>query len=95
VIAIADRMPSIGRMFYETGPVVGIAKMGEYLEAQVVAGRLDIPDCEVAAAQLMDSCHSTLFEPMFFNFAPPPVLARIEYVIGRAVKTFMAAYGKQ
>jgi AcrR family transcriptional regulator len=95
VIAIADRMPSIGRMFYETGPVVGIAKMREYLEAQVVAGRLDIPDCEVAAAQLMDSCHSTLFKPMSFNFAPPPVLARIEYVVGRAVKTFMAAYGKQ
>jgi AcrR family transcriptional regulator len=94
VIAIADRMPSIGRMFYETGPVVGIAKMREYLEAQVVAGRLDIPDCEVAAAQLMDSCHSTLFKPMFFNFAPPPVLARIEYAVGRAVKTFMAAYGK-
>jgi AcrR family transcriptional regulator len=95
VIAIADRMPSIGRMFYETGPVVGIAKMREYLEAQVVAGRLDIPDCEVAAAQLMDSCHSTLFKPMFFNFAPPPVLTQIEYVVGRAVKTFMAAYGKQ
>jgi AcrR family transcriptional regulator len=95
VIAIADRMPSIGRMFYETGPAVGIAKMREYLGAQVAAGRLNIPDCEVAAAQLMDSCHSTLFKPMFFNFAPPPLLARIEYVVGRAVKTFMAAYRKQ
>jgi AcrR family transcriptional regulator len=95
VIAIADRMPSIGRMFYERGPGVGIAKMREYLEAQVAAGRLDIPDCEVAAAQLMDSCHSTLFEPLFFNFASPPPLARIEYVVGRAVKTFMAAYGKR
>ena len=95
VTAIADRMPSIGRMFYETGPAVGVAKMREYLEAQVVAGRLDISDCEVAAAQLLDSYHSTLFKPMFFNFAPPPPLARIEYVVGRAVKTFMAAYGKQ
>jgi hypothetical protein len=27
-------------MFYEIGPVVGIAKMREYFEAQVVAGRL-------------------------------------------------------
>jgi AcrR family transcriptional regulator len=33
VIAIADRMPSIGRMFYEGGPGVGIAKMREYLAA--------------------------------------------------------------
>jgi AcrR family transcriptional regulator len=95
VIAVADRMPSIGRMFYETGPAVGITRMREYLEAQVAAGRLDIPDCEVAAAQLMDSCHSTLFKPMLFNFALPPPLERIEYVVGRAVKAFIAAHGKQ
>jgi hypothetical protein len=27
VIAIADRMPSIGRMFYDAGPAVGMGKM--------------------------------------------------------------------
>ena len=95
VIAIADRMPNIGRMFYETGPAVGLAKMRAYLEAQVVAGRLAIPDCEVAAAQLMESCHATLYKPLLFNFAPPPPLERIDYVVGIAVKTFMAAYGKK
>jgi AcrR family transcriptional regulator len=95
VIAIADRMPNIGRMFYETGPAVGIAKMRAYLEAQVAAGRLVIPDCEVAAAQLMESCHATLFKPLLFNFAPPPPLERIEYVVAIAVKAFMAAYGKK
>jgi AcrR family transcriptional regulator len=95
VIAIADRMPNIGRMFYETGPAVGIAKMRAYLEAQVAAGRLDVPDCEIAAAQLMESCHATQFKPLLFNFAPPPTLERIEYVVGIAVKTFMAAYGKK
>jgi AcrR family transcriptional regulator len=94
VIAIADRMPNIGRMFYETGPAVGIAKMRAYLEAQVAAGRLVILDCEVAAAQLMESCHATLFKPLLFNFAPPPPLERIEYVVAIAVKAFMAAYGK-
>jgi AcrR family transcriptional regulator len=95
VIAIADRMPNIGRMFYETGPAVGIAKMRAYLEAQVAAGRVAIPDCEVVAAQLMESCHATLFKPLLFNFAPPPPPERIEYVVGIAVKAFMAAYGKK
>jgi AcrR family transcriptional regulator len=95
VIAIADRMPIVGRMFYEAGPAVGIAKMGAYLAAQVAAGRLVIPDCEVAAAQLMDSSHATLFKPLLFNAAPPPSLERIEYVVGIAVKAFMAAYGKE
>ena len=95
VIAIADRMPNIGRTFYETGPAVGIAKMRAYLEAQVTAGRLMIPDCEVAAAQFIESCHATLFKPLLFNSAPPPPLERIEYVVGIAVKTFMAAYAKR
>jgi len=95
VIAIADRMPNVGRMFYETGPAVGIAKTRTYLEAQVAAGRLKIPDCEVAAAQLIDSSHATLFKPLLFNAAPPPALERIEYVVAIAVKAFMAAYGKK
>jgi AcrR family transcriptional regulator len=95
VLAIADRMPNIGRTFYETGPGVGIAKLRAYLEAQVAAGRLVIEDCEIAAAQLIDSCLATLFKPVLFNFAPPPPLERTEYVVTIAVKTFMAAYGKK
>jgi AcrR family transcriptional regulator len=95
VIAIADRMPNIGRTFYETGPAVGIAKLRAYLEAQVAAGRLLIADCEIAAAQLIESFHATLFKPVLFHFAPPPPLERIEYVVTIAVKTFMAAYGKR
>jgi AcrR family transcriptional regulator len=95
VIAIADRMPNLGRTFYETGPAVGIAKLQAYLEAQVAAGRLMIADCEVAAAQLIESSHATLFKPVLFNFAPPPPPERIEHVVTIAVKAFMAAYGKK
>jgi AcrR family transcriptional regulator len=96
VIAIADRMPHIGRRFFETGPAVGLAKVRDYLEAQVAAGRLVIPDCEIAAAQLMESSHATLFKPLLFNFtSSPPPPERIAYVVGIAVKTFMAAYGKK
>jgi AcrR family transcriptional regulator len=95
VIAIADRMPNIGRTFYETGPAVGLAKMRAYLEAQVAAGRLVIPDCEIAAAQFIEACHATMFKPVLFNFAPPPPLERVEYVVRTAVQTFMAAYAKK
>ena len=95
VIAIADRMPEVGRRFYEAGPAIGLARMRGYLEAQVAAGRLAIPDCEIAAAQLMESSHATLFKPLLFNFAAtPPSDERIDHVVGIAVKTFMAAYGK-
>jgi AcrR family transcriptional regulator len=92
VIAIADRMPEIGKAFYETGPAEGIARLKSYLDAQVRAGVLAIEDTEVAAAQFLDSCQSTLFKPVLFNFAPPPPAERIRHVVGIAVRTFLAAY---
>jgi AcrR family transcriptional regulator len=92
VIAIADRMPEIGRVFYETGPALGIDKLADYLRAQTQAGVLAIDDCELAAAQFLDACQSTVFKPVLFNFREAPGEERIAYVVGVAVKTFMAAY---
>jgi AcrR family transcriptional regulator len=92
VVAIADRMPEIGKVFYETGPGVGIGKVADYLRAQTKAGVLAVDDCEVAAAQFLDACKSTLFMPVLFNFRQAPDVERIAYVVGIAVKTFMAAY---
>jgi hypothetical protein len=94
-MAIADRKPNAGRTFYETGPAVGIAKLRAYFEAEIEAGRLEIDDCEVAAAQFMEACHATMLKPMLFNFGPPPSPERIEHVVRVAVKAFMAAYGRK
>ncbi|CFX31116.1 Transcriptional regulator, TetR family [Candidatus Filomicrobium marinum] len=95
VIGIAERMPEIGRKFYEFGPQYGIQRLSQYLEAQVKAGVVAIDDCEVAAAQFLDSCQSTMFKPVLFAAAPAPSDERIAHVIGIAVRTFMASYGKR
>jgi len=92
VIAIADRMPEIGKKFYESGPACGIAMLAAYIKRQVDAGVLAVDDCEIAAAQFLDMCQSTLFKPVLFNFAPPPSPERIEHVVKIAVRTFLAAY---
>lgn len=92
VISIADRMPAIGKEFYETGPACGIARVAHYVEDQVAAGVLAIDDCELGAAQFLDSCQSTTFKPMLFNFAGRPSDERIDYVVTTAVRTFLAAY---
>jgi AcrR family transcriptional regulator len=94
VAAIADRMPQIGKIFYETGPAVGIAKLADYLRAQTQAGVLAIDDHEVAAAQFLESCKATLFIPVMFNFSLAPERERISHVVGIAVRTFMRAYGE-
>ena len=93
VSAIADRMPELGRVFYETGPAVGIARLADYLRAQTQAGGLAVDDFEVAASQFMDSCKSTLFMPVLFNFRDAPKPEAIQHVVGMAVRTFMRAYG--
>ena len=92
VIAIADRMPELGRKFYEKGPAKGIALLADYLSAQVAAGELVIEDCEIAAAQFIETCHAMLFKPVLFNFAPAPSPEQIERVVRIAVASFLAAH---
>ena len=92
VIAIADRMPELGTKFYLAGPGRGIASLKAYLEDQVTAGALKPHDCEIAAAQFIESCLSLTFKPMLFNFTGPPAEARIDRVVEMAVRTLLAAY---
>ena len=92
VIAIAERMPEIGRAYYETGPARGIALLSDYLKNKVQQGILAIDDCEVVAAQLIEALLAPLFKPILFNFGKPPTQERIRYVVGIAVRAFLAAY---
>jgi AcrR family transcriptional regulator len=92
VISIAERMPEIGKEFYETGPATGVATLRGYLESQVAAGYLMIEDCEVAAAQFLEACHATIYKRLIFNAADPPGDERINHVVGIAVRVFLAAY---
>jgi AcrR family transcriptional regulator len=92
VIAIADRMPEIGKRFYESGPAEGIARLAAYIDAQVEAGVLKVEDSKIAAAQFMESTHAILFKPIVFNFAPAPSDEQVERSVLIAVKVFLAAY---
>jgi AcrR family transcriptional regulator len=92
VIAIAERMPELGRKFYEHGPAQGIRKLTAYLAAQVEAGVLVVDDCEVAAAQLLEAYQAMIFKSMVFNFVREPSREQIDRVVRTAVKVFLAAY---
>lgn len=92
VIAIADRMPELGRKFYESGPARGITQLAEYIGAQVDAGVLAVEDPGIAAAQFMESSHAALFKPIVFNFASAPSPEQIERNVRIAVRSFLAAH---
>jgi AcrR family transcriptional regulator len=95
IMSISERMPEVGRKFYEAGPATGIGRLAAYLGAQVTAGVLEVEDVDVAAAQFLESCIATLSKPILFGFGIAPTQDRIDHVVGIAVRTFLAAYRRR
>jgi AcrR family transcriptional regulator len=93
VMAIAERMPEVGRRYYERVLEGTINRLAAYLEAHVAADELAIDDCQLAASQFLLMCQASLFLPFIFQAAPPPSPERIRDVVGSAVRMFLAAYG--
>ena len=91
-MAIAERMPDVGRRYYERVLEQTINSLAAYLEARVVAKDLAIDDCQLAASQFPLMCQASLFLPFIFQAAPPPPPERIAQVVESATQMFLAAY---
>jgi AcrR family transcriptional regulator len=92
VMAIAERMPDVGRRYYENVLEKTINRLATYLQAHVTAKELAIDDCQLAASQFMLTCQAALFLPLIFQAAPPPSTERMAEVVESAVRMFLAAY---
>jgi AcrR family transcriptional regulator len=92
VMAIAERMPDVGRRYYENVLEKTINRLAAYLEAHVTAKELAIDDCQLAASQFMLTCQAALFLPLIFQAAPPPSAERMVEVVESATRMFLAAY---
>ena len=77
VMGIAERMPELGRRFYDTGPCFSRNKLAAYFDRRVAAGQLDIPDTLLAAAQFLEMSHSPVLKPMLFGATGQPTAERI------------------
>jgi len=93
VMAIAERMPDVGRRYYDRVLEGTINRLAAYLEGRVKAGELAIEDCQLAASQFQLMCQATLFLPFIFQAAPAPSPERIRAVVDSAIRMFLAAYG--
>jgi AcrR family transcriptional regulator len=92
VMAIAERMPDVGRRYYEHVLANTIDRLAAYLDAHVTADDLAIGDCQLAASQFMLMCQASLFLPFIFQAAPAPSAERITQVVESATQMFLAAY---
>jgi AcrR family transcriptional regulator len=95
VMAIAERMPEVGRRFYTNVVAETVARLAAYLEARAKLDHLAIDDFELASTQFTQMCQASLFMPFIFQVAPAPSAERIEEVIASATRMFLAAYRKK
>jgi TetR/AcrR family transcriptional regulator of autoinduction and epiphytic fitness len=92
VVAIADRMPAMATEFFEEGPRQCAFRVAAYLDTQVAAGRLAIPDTYLAGVQFLELMQVALSTPLLFGYPQPLSEARIAAVVESGVKMFLAAY---
>jgi AcrR family transcriptional regulator len=95
VMAIAERMPEVGRRFYEDVLEKNIDNFASYLEARVKTKELAIDDTRLASSQFMLMCQASLFLPLVFQAAPLPSVGRMREVVESATRMFLAAYGRR
>lgn len=92
VMAIAERMPDVGRHYYDH--VIGrtTRQLAGWLDGEVEAKRLSISDTALAAQQFMLTCQAGLFLPFIMQAAPSPSTKQIADVVASATTMFLAAY---
>jgi AcrR family transcriptional regulator len=93
VVAESARDPQIGKIFYESGPVPGVARLAGYLEEAAERGELNIDDPTTAAHMLIGLCQNRLMKIRLCNYAPEPSKKVIETEVANAVAVFLRAYG--
>src|SRR5947209_3383030 len=66
VMAIAERMPDVGRRYYLRVLDKTINRLSDYLKAHAASGTLTIDDCDLAASQLLGLWQASLLLPFVF-----------------------------
>ncbi len=93
VAATAERMPELGARFFDRG--AGRAKEGlaRLFEREVAAGRLTLPDPEMAAYQFLELASAGIWRKRLFGkVKEPPSADVVAASADAAVAMFLAAY---
>ncbi len=92
VIGAAEQFPDLARAFYEAGAGHGRERLAQWFRLQVDAGRLDVPDPDIAAWIFLGMCCHPVMVHVVLAALPMPDAARIEAYADEVVATFLARY---
>ncbi|MEU6256731.1 TetR/AcrR family transcriptional regulator [Streptomyces sp. NPDC047043] len=89
VTAEADRMPGVGRAFFEHGPAAGQGVLAGYLQQAHDAGEITVTDPTRAAAQLYQAMLGDAQMRLLTNSPHKPNDAEVRASISAAVRVFL------
>lgn len=92
-VAESARFPELGRAFYENGRARGQRKIALWFQRQMVEGRLEMGDAEIAAEQFVALCEIGPGRQMLLGADLKPGEGEVCRLATQAVATFLAAYG--
>ena len=95
IVSEAQRNPSVGKAFYESGPSKGVARVADYLARAQADGQLEIDDCILAAEEFLSLVHGGLHWKRVLNVVPNPSGEEIKRQARHAAETFVRAYGRR
>jgi TetR/AcrR family transcriptional repressor of mexJK operon len=91
VIGESVRFPELGRAFYENGPGMFRRSFADWLQVQVAAGRLTVPDPLLAADQFIGMLRSAeIYVRATLGLERGD--ADLDATVAAAVRTFLKAY---
>ena len=93
VIAEAIRSPQLARIFYESGPALGLRRLEAYLEEARARGQVKIDDCNQAAGEFLGICRGHQHFVYVLNLEDRPSADQIKVYAQKAVSLFLKAYG--
>lgn len=92
-MAEVDRIPGLGREFYEHGPARIRSRVIDYLNVAVERGELRIDDIPLAASQFVHLCKVDLRDELLYGMRRSTKKAERQRVAEGAVRMFLACYG--
>jgi AcrR family transcriptional regulator len=95
IVSEAQRTPSVGKAFYESGPRKGVERVADYLARAQADGQMEIDDCTLAAEEFLSLVHGGLHWKRVLNVVPNPGADEIRQRARHAAETFVRAYGRR
>jgi AcrR family transcriptional regulator len=93
VVAEAQRIPELARLFWDVGPAQGRKGLADYFAAAQANGALEVADCGLAADQFLNLCKGTKHLQFLLNLIPAITTEEVREQIEQAVQAFMCLYG--